>query len=97
MYSINADFDAAEKHFAELGLFSNDEDRRVSVAQSLANSYGDIETYSLMNELETGQYGQRRPELKPYRVLLGDRLSGLLGNLRKVRFPSDIRTDGGAF
>lgn len=95
--SLGDDFEAAEKHFAELGLFSASKDRRISVAQSLANTYGDIESYTLISEIEAGNYGEERPELSPYRKLLEERLSNLLFTAKKVRYPSDIRTDGGAF
>ena len=95
--ALNEDFDAAEKHFAELGLFSADPERRVSVAQSLSNSYGDFGTYVLLSDLVAGKYGEKLSELKPYKATLGDRLGGFVKTTKQVRFATDVRTDGGAF
>lgn len=95
--ALNSDFEAAEKHFAELGLFSGDKDRRISVAQSLSNSYGDFSTYVLLSDLVSGAFGQKYEELQPFKVALGTRLGGYLEIEANARQPSDIRTDGGAF
>ncbi|MFZ5739404.1 MAG: hypothetical protein ACOY6K_21260 [Pseudomonadota bacterium] len=46
-----------EKHFAELGLFSQDPERRKTVQQSLANMFGDIETLELMQKIANRKIG----------------------------------------
>src|SRR5688572_14311225 len=47
----------AEKHFAELGLFSQDEERRKTVQQSLANMFGDVETLEIMQNIAKKSVG----------------------------------------
>jgi hypothetical protein len=41
---MNSRVSLAEKHFAELGLFSQDDERRKSVQMALVNRYGDNDT-----------------------------------------------------
>jgi type II secretory pathway component PulJ len=54
-----------EKHFAELGLFSQDEERRKSVQLSLANMYGDADTLNLMRKIADGKIGTKDRNIRP--------------------------------
>ena len=55
---VNRRVSLIEKHFAEVGLFSQDEERRKSVQMSLANMYGDGDTLRIMRKIVDGEIGK---------------------------------------
>jgi hypothetical protein len=63
-----------EKHFAELGLFSQDEDRRKSVQRSLASMYGDDYTLKIMEKIANGSIGIKDENIRGSIKLLASRL-----------------------
>jgi hypothetical protein len=54
---MNHRISLAEKHFAELGLFSQDSERRKTVQLALAHRYGDADTAKLMQKIADGKIG----------------------------------------
>ena len=84
-----------EKHFAELGLFSQDEERRKSVQLSLANMFGDGDTLKIMHSIDQGKIGIKDKGIRPA-------IRTLEGRLRAKELYVDLtswtgRPSGGAF
>jgi len=71
---MNRRVSLTEKHFAELGLFSIDSERRKSVQLALVNSYGDTDTIRIMEKIADGKIGVRDEDIKTSIRLLERRL-----------------------
>lgn len=84
-----------EKHFAELGLFSQDEERRRTVQQSLANMYGDADTLRIMEKIASGAIGRKDPALRDAMRMIRGRLKAKMIYVESVEWTG--RPSGGAF
>jgi len=85
----------AEKHFLELGLFSQDGERRKSVQMALASRYGDHDTEKIMQKIADGKIGIRDKDII---ASLGQLERRLKGNLIYVESSSWTgRPRGGSF
>jgi hypothetical protein len=71
---MNCRISFAEKHFAELGLFSIDAERRKSVQLALVNKYGDHDTLRIMQKIVDGKIGIRDDDIQISLRLLERRL-----------------------
>jgi hypothetical protein len=71
---INRRVSIIEKHFAEVGLFSQDEERRKSVQSSLASMYGDNDTLKIMEDISAGKVGHKDVNIRNAVQMLKARL-----------------------
>jgi hypothetical protein len=85
----------AEKHFAELGLFSQDAERRKSVQLALVNKYGDNETVKIMEKIVDGKIGTRDDDIKKSLRLLERRLKDNVVPVQSSAWTG--RPSGGSF
>jgi hypothetical protein len=85
----------AEKHFLELGLFSQDTERRKSVGMALASRFGDQDTAKIMKKIVDGTIGIRDKDIV---ILLGQLERRLKGNQIYIESSSWTgRPRGGSF
>lgn len=66
-----------QRKLTELGLFSEDKIRRISVQRALAHVDGDFKSLALMQKIEKGELGIRDPEIVDQIEVLKHRLEKL--------------------